>query len=86
MIIDPTTRRLVHNCFSLIIPICEDDDEFIELMNNAYSVEQSIKSMLNGSISPDDLIQSVEGFVPSIDEYIDEVEENLDECLPSLIL
>ncbi|RAM49475.1 MAG: hypothetical protein C6Y22_22230 [Hapalosiphonaceae cyanobacterium JJU2] len=86
MIIDLSTRRLIHDCFSLVIPVCEDDSEFIELMNNAYIVQQSVTSMLNGSISPDDLIQSVESFIPSIDEYIDEVESNLNECQTLLIL
>lgn len=82
MIIDPFLRREIGSCFYLVIPICETDDEFAQLMADANKVQSAVKSMLDGKLNPEELLESVEAFVPDIDEYIDEVEENLEAIEP----
>jgi hypothetical protein len=80
-IIDPKIYREFGSCFYLIIPICENDEEFDALMEDAKKVEQATKKMLDGSINIEELIESIEGFVPSIDSYLEEVEKNMNESL-----
>jgi hypothetical protein len=80
-IIDPKVYRELGSCFYLVIPICGNDDEFAALMEDAKKVEQATIKMLNGSINIEELIESIEGFVPSIDSYLEEVEENMNESL-----
>lgn len=80
-IIDPRVYRNFGNCFYLVIPNCDSDDEFYAIMEDARKVEQATKSMLEGSISIEELLEAVEPFVPSIDDYIEEVEENMEEAL-----
>lgn len=80
-IIDPRVYRNFGSCFYLIVPVCENDEEFNALMQDAQRAEQATKLMLQGSITIEDLLEAVECFVPSIDNYIEEVENNLQEAL-----
>ena len=80
-IIDPRVYRDLGNCFYLLIPVCDSDEEFNALMQNAQKVEQATKLMLDGSITIEDLLEAVEAFIPSIDNYIEEVSENMEQAL-----
>jgi hypothetical protein len=80
-IIDPRVNREFGSCFYLAIPICDDDTEFKELMHDAYKVERAVKSMLDGSISVEDLLEAVEPFIPCMDDYVEEIEQNMNEAL-----
>jgi len=80
-IIDPKIYQEFGRCFYLVIPICNNEAEFAALMEDAQKVEQATIRMLNGSINIEDLIESVEGFVPSMDSYLEEIEENMNEAL-----
>jgi len=80
-IVDPKIYRQLGRCFYLVVPLCNNEEEFDCLMQDAQKVEQATKKMLEGSISIEDLLESIEGFVPSIDDYIEEIEENMNECL-----
>lgn len=80
-IIDPFTRREFGSCFYLVIPICEDDAEFNQLLDDASQVQKSVTSMLNGSMSVEDMLESVESFIPSMDDYVEEVETNMEQTL-----
>lgn len=80
-IIDPEIYREFGRCFYLIVPVCETEEEFLALMEDADRVCNATKKMLSGSIDIEELIESVEQFVPSIDDYLEEVEENMEEAL-----
>jgi hypothetical protein len=80
-IIDPKAYREFGSCFYLVIPTCNNDEEFNALMEDAKKVEQATIKMLDGSINIEELIESIESFVPSIDSYLEEVEENMNESL-----
>ncbi len=70
------TREL-SSCFYLVIPCCDDESEFKDLLQQAMQVERATAQMMKGEISPDDFLDIVEPGVP-IDQYLDEVEENLE--------
>ncbi len=80
-IIDPKVYREFGSCFYLVIPVCDDDSEFEALMADADKVCTATKQMLNGSINIEELIESIEAFIPDMDEYLQEVEENMEESL-----
>ncbi|GAA6621581.1 hypothetical protein [Scytonema sp. NUACC26] len=77
MITDLFLRRELHSCTNLIIPICDTDEEFNQLMSDAHKVQQATTKMLNGEISLWELMEAIEPFVPDIDDYCDEVEKNI---------
>ncbi|MBW4480843.1 MAG: hypothetical protein KME54_29420 [Tolypothrix brevis GSE-NOS-MK-07-07A] len=79
--IDSKVYREFGSCFYLVVPICENDDEFNALMEDAKKVEQATTRMLQGSINIEELIESIEGFVPCIDSYLEEIEDNMNESL-----
>jgi hypothetical protein len=78
---DDFVYREFGRCFFLVIPICDNDEEFNALMEDAKKVEQATQKMLDGSMNIEELIESIEAFVPSIDSYLKEVEENMNESL-----
>ena len=80
-IVDPTVYRAVGNCFYLLIPNCQDESEFAALMHDAAQIESATTRMLKGEINIEELLESVEAFIPSMDIFLEEVEENLNECL-----
>lgn len=81
----PLQRQLA-DCFYLAIPLCDDETQMRHLLDDCAQVERSVARMLKGDISPEELLEAVEGFVPSIDKYIEEVEENLEQLQTRLIL
>lgn len=80
-IIDPKVYKEFGSCFYLLVPTCNDDAEFKALMADADAVCKAVKRMLNGSINIEELIESIEPFVPDIDSYLEEIEENMEESL-----
>jgi len=80
-IANPLGRRNLANCFYLHIPLDNSDAEIKELIANVMKVEQFTNSMLDGSLSFEDLLEAVEQFVPSMDNYVNEVETNLNDAL-----
>ena len=75
---DVIFQRLVGDCFYLTIPN-EPDAEVQKVIRDSFLVEQAVKAMISGSISPEELLEMVEPVIPDMDDYIDEVEENLAE-------
>ena len=80
-IIDPKVYREFGRSFYLLIPVCDDEQEFQALMEDAEKVSQATKKMLQGSINIEDLLETIEPFIPSMDDYLEEVEQNLEEAL-----
>ena len=76
-----SVRKNLANCFYLQVPLTGSDLEIEQLIAQAIKIEQFTDSMLNGSMSFENLLESIEQFVPSMDNYLDEVETNLDEAL-----
>lgn len=74
---DNLFTRELSSCFYLVIPCCDDESEFRELLQQAMQVERATAQMMRGEISPDDFLEMVEPAVP-INQYLDEVEENLE--------
>ncbi|MHC5718174.1 MAG: hypothetical protein ACYTX0_40335 [Nostoc sp.] len=69
-------QRSVGECFHLFIP----NDPLLEMqqaISNSMLVESSVKLMLSGDISPEELLEMVEPVVENMDDYIQEIEENL---------
>jgi len=75
---DVIFQRFISDCFYLTIPN-EPEAEVHKMIRDSFLVEQAVKVMINGSISPEELLEMVEPVIPNMDHYIDEVEENLAE-------
>lgn len=80
-IIDPKVYRDFASCFYLLVPTCNDEQEFQALMQDAHKVAQATKKMLQGSINIEELLEEIEPFIPSMDQYLEEIEENMEEAL-----
>lgn len=81
-ILDPFSRRRIGGCFYLVIPVAGEEDEAIAAaFREATQVEKAVDSFLDGDLSIEDLLESVEGNVRDIDQYCEEVEQNLYEEL-----
>lgn len=80
-IIDPKVCREFSSCFHLLIPVCDSDEEFQALMKDADKVMKATQKMLKGSINIEELLETIEVFIPSMDDYIKEIEENMEEAL-----
>jgi hypothetical protein len=73
---DIAIQREIRKCFSLIIPAFPEE-EMREAIRNTIIVDQATKAMINGEISPDELLEMCEPHLKDVDSYIEEVEENL---------
>lgn len=84
-ILDPYSRRRIGGCFYLVVPVAGQEDEAIAAaIHEAMAVERATDAFLDGEMSIEDLLESVEGNVPDIDQYCQEVEQNLyDELVAS---
>jgi len=71
-------NREIRNCFSLIIS-SNPQEEMEALIAASMIVDRATKLMVQGKISPEDLLEFVEPHISDIDQYIEEVEHNLDE-------
>lgn len=81
-ILDPFSRRRIGGCFYLVIPVAGEEDAAIRAaISEASQVEKAVDLFLDGDLSIEDLLESVEGHVPDIDQYCQEVEQNLYEEL-----
>lgn len=80
-IVDSSVSRNLANCFYLQIPLDGSDAEIKELIANAMKVEQFTKSMLGRAMDFEELLETVEEFIPSMDTYVSEVETNLNQAL-----
>lgn len=80
MIIDPLTKRELHSCFSLVIPL-NDESAIADLIHQGMILERYVNSVIEGSMSFEDVIEASEEFVVDIDSYVAEVERNLDQTL-----
>jgi len=69
---------LVGDCFYLTVPN-EPEAELQKIIRDSFLVEKAVKAMIYGSISPEELLETVEPVIPDMDQYLDEVEENLAE-------
>lgn len=78
---DLATRKNLANCFYLEVSLDGSEKEIKELIGRAIKIEQFTNSMLNGLMNFEDLLESIEEFVPSMDNYTAEVEANLNEAL-----
>lgn len=74
-------RKNLANCFYLEVPLDRSEKEIKELIGRAIKIEQFTNFMLNGLMSFEDLLESIEEFVPSMDNYTAEVETNLHKAL-----
>lgn len=81
-ILDPFSRRRIGGCFYLVVPVAGQEAEAIaSAIQEATQVEKAVDSFLDGDLSIEDLLETVEGNVPDIDQYCQEVEQNLYEEL-----
>lgn len=81
-IIDSSTQKHIGNCFYIQIPVAgKCDEEIQQALWESYQVEKAVRLMLDGSISINDLLESVEHIFSDMDKYADEVEENLEEVI-----
>lgn len=80
-IIDPRVYQGFGRCFYLVVPVCDDAAEFDALMADASSVAHATKQMLDGSINIEELLETIELFMPNMDDYLEEVEENMEKSL-----
>lgn len=81
-IIDPFKRKALADCFYLEVPLINtSDDEIAHNIANAIAIEQVTATMLDGSMSMEDLLESVEDLIVDMDTYVEEVEANLEESL-----
>lgn len=79
---DPFMRRGIGGCFYLVIPLAgHEDEEIAAAVANATRVEKAIDAFLDGRLSIEDLLESVEDTGIDMDQYCDEVESNLTETL-----
>jgi hypothetical protein len=77
-VIDPLKRRQVGRAFYLHIPIAgKCEEEIQQALAEAREVEKAVENMLDGSMSVNDLLESVEHIFPDMDQYVDNVEEQL---------
>jgi len=71
-------ERAIGDCFHLFIP-ADPETEMRKAIRDAMCVENAVKLMLSGGVSPEELLEMVEPVVVDIDQYIEEVEESLEE-------
>ena len=73
------TNRIqqIDECFQVIIPMDVSDAEINYLFQRQLHVSRTIKAMLNGELTPEELLEAVEPFIDDIDGYIEEIEINL---------
>ena len=76
---DIVVNRQIKECFSVIIIPLNPEQEVQQAVRATMIVDLATKAMIQGKISPDDLIQMVEPYLDDVDQYIEEVEENLEE-------
>lgn len=72
-------NRQIRKCFSVIIIPHDPQQEMQSAVEASMIVDQATKAMIQGKISPDDLLEMVEPYLDDVDEYIEEVEDNLNE-------
>lgn len=72
-------ERIIQDQFSLWVP-CGDPELEAEYFLVANQAQSLIDKMIRCEITPDDLLQGLEDFLPvPIDTYIEEVEKNLED-------
>lgn len=70
-------ERNLASQFSIWIPVGNEDLE-AEYLIAAEQAQHYIQKMLSGEISPDELVEGMEDFLPvPVESYIDEVSRNL---------
>ena len=71
-------ERLIGDCFHLTIPLLNPEVEIQKAVQDAMEIEKATKAMLQGSISPDELLEWMEPYTQApMDAYVQEVKENL---------
>lgn len=83
-VIDPFKQKQISRCFCIHIPLVgREEEEIKQELWRSKEVEKATFLMLNGSMSVEDLLESVEHIFPGndIDNYADEVEVNLRELV-----
>ncbi|MEH2283345.1 MAG: hypothetical protein V7K90_18770 [Nostoc sp.] len=71
-------NREIRKCFSLFIP-CNPEQEMTATIEASMVVDRATKMMIQGKISPEELLEMVEPYISDMDQYIEEVELNLEE-------
>lgn len=74
-------EREIGSCFSLEISLQLCSQEIKDLFRRDALIKSAAKSMLNGSINIEDLLEFIEPLVPDVDDYIEGLEANLKETL-----
>ena len=72
-------NRQIRQSFSVIIIPHDPEQEMQSAVEATMIVDKATKAMIQGEISPDDLLDMVEPYLDDVDQYIEEVEENLSE-------
>lgn len=72
-------NRQIRKCFAVIIIPCNPQQEMQSAIEASMIVDQATTAMIQGKISPDDLLEMVEPYLDDVDEYIEQVEDNLNE-------
>lgn len=86
-IVDLNWRREFGDCFYLEIPLDSSIEEIKARISRVTSVEQAVKSMLDGELNLEEMIEEVEPILLDLDinmdNYLEVVEDNMEYTLLS---
>lgn len=71
-------NREIRKCFSIIIPF-NAEQEMQATIEASMVVDKATKMMVQGQISPEELLEMIEPYIEDMDQYIEEIELNLEE-------
>lgn len=71
-------NREIRKSFSIFIPI-KPQEEMEALVEASIIVDRASALMIQGKISPEELLEMVDPFIDDMDQYIGEIEANLNE-------
>ncbi len=66
----------VGDCFYLHI-LVDPEREMRKAVKDSLLMENAVKRMMTGEVSPEELLEMVEPIVGDVDNFVEEVEENL---------
>lgn len=80
----PLDRRKAGACFIPMIDLENYEVELLEAIKHQARVEKAVDAMLSGTLTPDDMLDTIEDCVPGMDDYIDMCEDSVEDFLLSL--
>lgn len=75
---DLLLSQVIGDCFYIFIS-ADPETDMRRAVQASLLMEDAVKQMLHGKITPDELLEMVEPIVDDVDSFVEEVEENLAE-------